>query len=157
MKWIALAAGAAVVGVVAAIMLVSVVDPEKMAQREAGDRRVSKAVNTVQDPDPPPPAAGPPTVNIFGEWHDRVGTQWTAQIRMTYDKTSFYVDSIFSDGSVVHRRLTQLAPRPGEIHRFLVRESSHGDGYAIKDDGDLLIFDNDGFIRKAKRIRNTED
>ena len=110
------------------------------------------------DPDPPPvPAVGSSSANIFGVWHDRVGTQFNARIRITYDKTSFYVDSIFSDGSVVHRKLTQLAPRPGEIRRFLMPDSNHGDGYALNDDGDLLIFDNDGFIRKAKRSRSTED
>ncbi len=91
-------------------------------------------------------------VVVIGQWEDKVGTSWTQHIRIVRKGTTIIRESKFDDGSVNHATLTEVAPGPNERRRFKNPRSNFGQAYAIDSRGNLDIFDNEGFVREARRM-----
>ena len=91
-------------------------------------------------------------VEVIGQWEDKVGTSWTQHIRIVRKGTTIIRESRFHDGSVNHATLTEVAPGPNQRRRFKNLKSNFGQAYAIDSRGNLDLFDNEGFIREARRM-----
>jgi len=89
---------------------------------------------------------------VVGHWHDRASSFFDRKITIFVTDSSIVQRSEFTDGSSVNRPLAEIEKKKGELRRFLVVGSPSRDGCAIRSDGDLDIFDQDGVMRIAKRI-----
>lgn len=92
-----------------------------------------------------------PSPETVGVWRDKVNAQWDQTIRIQKLGGMFTLECSFSDGSMVRRKMVAVQSKRGERQRFRDRESDFGEEYAILADGDLALYDREGFIRKAKR------
>lgn len=87
----------------------------------------------------------------IGEWDDTVGTAWRQNIKIVEEQGKLYRVSTFPTGRPVRFGLVEVKPLPGERRRFKVKEND--ESCAIASNGNLRLFDSDGFIREARRIR----
>lgn len=91
---------------------------------------------------------------VIGRWCDRMVPAMpkynqTMTIRTNNDG-DLELYSTFGDGS---KTTAMLVEKPSGT--FLKKGSTHGDKYRIaQNNGDLRLFDNDGFIRSASRLGN---
>ena len=92
------------------------------------------------------------TYEVIGEWVDSVGEAWRHNIKIVSEDGSLFRISTFQDGSTNRGRLIQIAPKTGQRAAYKDVESAHGEVYAIDEKGDLLLYDREGFIRKARRV-----
>ena len=92
-----------------------------------------------------------PSPETVGVWRDKVNAEWDQTIRIQKLGGLFTLECSFPDGSTVHRSMVAVKCRRGERQRFRDRESEFGEEYVIMADGDLALYDREGFIRKAKR------
>lgn len=91
------------------------------------------------------------TISV-GSWRDAAGTAFDRKLEIVATDGDLVEVSEFTGGSKTERPLTEIKKRRGEQRRFLVKERPFGEGIAIRNDGDLNLFDEDGLIRVAKRI-----
>lgn len=101
------------------------------------------------------PAATASEHQIIGEWIDEVGKSWRQNIRIIQEGDRFFRVSTFDDGSVYRADLVELKPKRDEKRRFKAVKSNYGDIYAIDAAGNLEMYDREGYIRKASKIRKT--
>lgn len=96
------------------------------------------------------PRSSPASDAVVGEWADDVGTILKHRIKIIEEGESFYRISSFEVGSTYRSELREVASPKGEGRAFRELESS--DTYAINARGNLEIYDEDGFIREARRV-----
>jgi len=98
-------------------------------------------------------AAMAPGQEIIGEWNDNVGAFWKQNIKIVKQGDKFFRVSTFQDRSTNRAQLIELKAKPNEKRRFKDLKSSFGEMYVIDANGNLGLYDKDGFIRKAKKAR----
>ena len=125
MKWIAMAAGAAVVGVVAAIMLVSVVGPEKMSKAATSATTTARA-DGIADGD----ADGDKDAVIF-EGYDSL---WQTQTIIERRDGGYYLD-----GDKMEENLHRNMPTDG-LALVLIDRIGEPDNYFLVRDGRMDIY-----------------
>jgi hypothetical protein len=91
--------------------------------------------------------------NVIGEWNDNVGASWKQIIKIINEGEKFFRVSVFQDGSTVRTELIELKAGPDNKRKFKDLKSSFGEIYVIDANGNLNLYDRDGFIRKAKRAK----
>lgn len=89
---------------------------------------------------------------IIGEWNDNVGIAWKLNIKIIKKGDKYFRISTFHDGSQSRAELKEMKPKSMEKRRFKDLKSANGEIYAIDNNGDLDLFDEDGFIRKAQGV-----
>lgn len=89
----------------------------------------------------------------IGEWDDTLGTFWSQNIKIVEAEGKLYRVTTFPKERPSRAELTEVKPLSGERRRFRVNQSPDGEAYAIGANGNLRLFDSDGFIREAKRIQ----
>jgi len=89
---------------------------------------------------------------VIGKWLDKVGPI-EQQITIEQEGEKFYRTSTFHDGSSSRSELVEVKAKSGEKQRFKDPKSGYGESYAIKSDGNLALYDSEGFIREAKKIQ----
>ena len=100
-----------------------------------------------------PASANKSQRQILGEWNDNIGTIWKHHIKIVKEDSRYFRVSTFGDGKTKRGELLEVKPKPGQERAFKDINSSHGDVYAIDRNGNLDLYDAEGFIREAKRVR----
>lgn len=90
---------------------------------------------------------------VIGEWDDTVGSAWRQNIKIIDSDGKLFRVSTFPKGQPMRAELQEVKPKTDETRRFERRQSSDGEAYAIAPDGNLRLFDRDGLIREARRVR----
>ncbi len=90
---------------------------------------------------------------LVGEWSDNLGTYWKQNIKIIEHNKKFYRISTFQDGSSGKAELIETKPKKGQKRAFKDMSSSRGEVYAIDENGNLDMYDREGFIREAKRVQ----
>lgn len=98
-----------------------------------------------------PALAGGTDRSIIGAWSYSIGTFFKADLTIVAEDSKLYLDQLFYDGSSLRVELAEVPARSGEKRRFKARENDFGEVYAINSDGNLDIYDEDGFVREAKK------
>lgn len=88
---------------------------------------------------------------LVGEWVDSLGTAWKQEIAIVDVGGALYRRSTDTGGGNWSRRLKDMPPRGTEKRRFAYLESCCHEQFAITADGDLNLYDEDGFIRTARK------
>ena len=88
---------------------------------------------------------------VIGEWQDNVGRSWKHNIKILQEGDNLVRVSSFPAGRPLRSRRVEIAARPGERRRF--RDPEANEIYAIDKNGNLDLYDSDGFIREAKKVR----
>jgi len=96
-------------------------------------------------------------VEIIGKWHDNGGLNpgvFDMWITILKKADGFHCEEVFKGGNKRDYKLERN--ESGGVVRYVDLESSHGDYYVIEEQtGDLKICDSDGYIRTAKRIKES--
>ncbi len=87
----------------------------------------------------------------LGTWIDSLGSFWRQEITITDEDSKYYRTSVIHDGSSNRAELIEIKARPSEKRRFKDKNSNHGEIYAIDNQGNLDLYDGEGFIREAKK------
>jgi len=87
----------------------------------------------------------------IGEWQDFLGDYWKQTIRIYKNGDYFRLECSFPGESPINRTLIPLKAKRGERKRFRDNQSDFKEEYAILSNGDLALYDQEGFIRKAMR------
>lgn len=87
----------------------------------------------------------------IGEWQDFQSDYWKQTITILKSDGTYVLKCSFTDGSEVQSHLLPIKARQGERQRFRNTDSDYKEEYAILSSGDLALFDQEGFIRKAKK------
>ena len=90
---------------------------------------------------------------VIGVWLDRVGKYWERTITILEEDDRLLEVSTFKDGSVVKRDLVEISPTKGQIRAFEIFDTTHGDACAIDSEGNLDLYDDEGFFRTANRVQ----
>ena len=128
MKWIAMAAGAAVVGVVAAIMLVSVVGPEKMSKAATSGTTTARADGI--------------TLAVWGvEFTPTIKSKNT----LVYRGDSMVLETEYSDGSSGSEEVIERPTDKATERRFdLEPDSDRSEYVTLSESGDVKYFSWEG-------------
>ena len=97
------------------------------------------------------PASGSASQTVLGEWEDNVGTIWKQRIKIVKEGERFFRVSSFGDGSADREEIREVRARGSQPFAF--RELETSDTYVIQTNGNLGLYDEDGFIREAQRLR----
>ena len=87
----------------------------------------------------------------IGEWQDIQTGGWNQTLRILQNDDAYVFECSFSEGTKIHSALIPIKAKRGEKQRFRDTESDYKEEYAILTNGDLALYDQEGFIRKAKR------
>lgn len=91
---------------------------------------------------------------IIGEWDDNVGSYWKCHIKIIKDNNKFYKKSSFQDGSTHKAELVEIEPKKSQKRAFKNISSHLDEVYAIDMDGNLDMYDIDGYIREAEKAKD---
>lgn len=89
---------------------------------------------------------------VIGEWNDNVGLSWQQHIKIIKDNQKFYKISSFQDGSTHKAELIEVKPRGDQQRTFKDVSSQFEEVYAIDKDGNLDMYDKNGYIKKAEKV-----
>ena len=108
-------------------------------------------------PDAPRNDAVPPTSEpwTLGPWaYTRFEGAFGEEITIVKKSSGQFISiSKFRDGSSGEWNLREVSTSQGERQRFMLVGSPTGDGLAIRSDGRLSVFDREGVIATADRVR----
>lgn len=83
---------------------------------------------------------------LIGEWRDYVNSSWDCSIKI-YSKNECFMINACADGSKAKTTLQKTAP-----NEFASINNGFGEHYLIKNNGDLALYDRNGYIRTAKKV-----
>ena len=89
--------------------------------------------------------------NLVGEWVDSLGTVWTQEIKIVELDGALYRRSTDTGGGNWSRRLKEMPKRGTEQRRFAYMENCCHEQFVITANGNLNLYDEDGFIRTARK------
>ncbi|MEM1202661.1 MAG: hypothetical protein AAGN66_05485 [Acidobacteriota bacterium] len=87
---------------------------------------------------------------VVGVWQDNVGAHWRSEITIAMEDGRPVRFLKFGDGSSNRGALVKVRAQRGERARF--KDQEYGEIYAINRRGNLDLYDEDGFIREARRV-----
>ena len=90
--------------------------------------------------------------SVVGEWDDNMGP-WEHHIVIRKSGESYTRISTFGDGGTRRGNLRVIKTKPGHKQTFEDTTTGRGEIYSITGDGNLALYDRDGYIREAKRSR----
>ena len=90
---------------------------------------------------------------VVGEWRDTIGS-WTQRIRIVKQSQKYLRETHYPNGKVNRDYLNEVEPHADEERRFENPSSEEGQIYAIKRNGRLVIYDEQGFVTQARRVNN---
>lgn len=88
---------------------------------------------------------------IIGEWNDNVGSYWQQHIKIVKDNQKIYKISSFQDGSTHKVELIEVEAKNNQKRAFKDKTSQFEEVYIIDKNGNLDMYDKDGYIREAER------
>ena len=88
---------------------------------------------------------------VVGEWTDSLGTIWSQEITIVESDGALYRRSTDTGGGDWSRRLKEMRPKGTEQRRFAYFETCCHEQFAITASGDLNLYDEEGFIRTARK------
>lgn len=126
--------------------------PQEVGLSEAVQTDALTSEPTTTEPDLPTPdsATIEQTEALGGPWRDQVGTAWDFNLRIIEEEEQYSMILTPRGEPSFRRELVELAAAAGETRRFQVDGSD--ESYAIRTDGNLGLYDRDGFIRVARSI-----
>lgn len=93
---------------------------------------------------------------VVGEWVDSLGTVWSQEITIVELNGALYRRSTDTGGGKWSKRLREMPVRGTEQRRFAYSESCCREQFAITANGDLNLYDEEGFIRTATKKWGSE-
>lgn len=95
-------------------------------------------------------AAPAEDARVVGTWLDKVGKSWECTITIVEAGDLVTRTNVFHDGSVVTQELREIPALPGRARTFRAVNNAHGEYCAIDGQGNLELYDDEGFIREAR-------
>lgn len=90
----------------------------------------------------------------LGEWRDKVGSAMDRRIQILKVGDIWVQRSTMSNGETFDRKLVVKETENKDQRTFLIAGSERGEGCTINRGGDLELFDREGTIRVALKIRS---
>jgi len=90
---------------------------------------------------------------IIGQWVDNAGKSWQQDITIVQKGQRFFRISKFQDGSSNQAELVEVKAEGVQGRVFVDTDSSFGEFCIIDANGNLDLYDEEGFIREAKKAR----
>ena len=103
----------------------------------------------------PVPSALASDEKVIGKWHADVGI-FKRTIKIVKEGEKFFIINTFErmeppETGQLKRQLTEIKAKSNEKRRFKELNNSHGEWYAIDANGNLDLYDKEGYIREAKK------
>lgn len=92
-----------------------------------------------------------PKTKTVGEWQDDPVSGWKQNIKILKEGSKYFGVSTFQDGSVRRAELSKGDVKGYRVFRVI--GSQYGSCYVINSNGNLGLYDNDGYIREAKKVK----
>ncbi|MFC1827220.1 hypothetical protein ACFLZQ_04750 [Thermodesulfobacteriota bacterium] len=89
---------------------------------------------------------------IIGEWFEKPNKYFSQTISIISKDNQLLLISKYQDGSSNTSTLKEETPPRGYLRKFKDITSGHGEYYQVTQDGNLGMYDSQGFIREAKKI-----